>query len=78
MTKNVDAIYENGAFRPVGDVKIPLPDGTRIRLSVEPVEQATTEDNVLELAAMVYVGLSKNEIADIEQIATDRSRFFST
>ena len=77
MTKEVDAIYKNGAFRPLGDAEIPLADGTRVRLSVEAVEPATVE-NVLELAAKVYAGLSDEDVAEIEQIAMDRSHFFSS
>ena len=76
MTKDVDAIYENGAFRLVGDADIPLPDGTRVRLSVEPLNSSQPGD-VLELAASVYAGLSESDIADVEKMATDRSHFFS-
>jgi len=76
MTKNVDAIYENGTFRPVGDADIPLPNGTRVRLSVERLD-APQNGDVLDLAANVYAGLSDQEIADVEQIATDRTDFFS-
>ena len=76
MNKNVDAIYENGAFRPVGESDIPLPDGARVRLSVTHVDAAVGSD-VLRLAASVYEGLSSEEIADVEQIASDRSNFFS-
>jgi len=76
MTKDVDAIYEDGAFRLVGDADIPLADGTRVRLSVEPLGPAKV-DNVLELAAKVYAGLSSEDVAEIEEIATDRSHFFS-
>jgi predicted DNA-binding antitoxin AbrB/MazE fold protein len=75
MTKELDAIYENGTFRPVGDAKIPLPDGTRVRLSVESVQ--LTSADVLALAARVYAGLSDKDVAEIEQIAMDRSHFFT-
>lgn len=37
VTKNLDALYENGAFRPTSEVEITLPDGARVRLTVEPV-----------------------------------------
>ncbi len=40
MTTNLDAIYENGAFRPVGKVTLPLADGTRVRLTVEAPQEA--------------------------------------
>lgn len=75
MTKDVDAIYENGTFRPIGDAKIPLAEGARVRLSVKSVEPASAD--VLALAATVYAGLSDEDVAEIEQIAMDRSRFFT-
>jgi len=74
-TQELDAIYENGAFRPVGDANIRLPDGTRVRLSVKSVEAASAD--VLTLAAAVYAGLSEADIVEIEQIANDRSHFFT-
>ena len=76
MTKNLDAIYENGAFRPVDNSDVSLSDGTRVRISVVPIGEAGTAD-VLELAAAVYSGLSDEDVRDIETIAKDRSRFFS-
>ena len=77
MTKDVDAIYENGAFRPVDAADIPLADGTRVRLSVELLDPPHNGD-VLDLAASVYAGLSEQDITDVEQIATDRTDFFSS
>lgn len=76
MTRNLDAIYENGAFRPVGDTDFTFSNGTRVRLTVEPVP-LDSESNVLDLAAKVYAGLSHEDVADIERIATDRTDFFS-
>ena len=76
MTKNLDAVYENGTFRPTGDADITLPDGARVRLTVERISQ-NVEENVLDLTAKVYAGLSDEEVADIERIAIDRTSFFS-
>ena len=76
MTKNLVAVYEDGAFRPTSNDEITLPDGARVWLTVEPISQ-NTEENILNLAAKVYVGLSDNDVADIERIATDRTEFFS-
>ena len=39
------------------------------------VSSKLTPDNILDLAAQVYAGLSKQEIADVERIALDRSNF---
>ncbi len=76
MTKTLDAVYENGTFRPTSGAEITLRDGARVRLTVEPISQ-NLEENVLDLAAKVYAGLSDEEVADIERIATDRTNFFS-
>lgn len=40
MTTDLDAIYENGAFRPIGKVALPLVNGTRVRLTVEAPQEA--------------------------------------
>ena len=76
MTQNVDAVYENGAFRPTGNVGVDLANGTRVRLTVEPVAQHAAR-NILELAASVYAGLPDEDVADVERIALDRTNFFS-
>ncbi|WP_442484509.1 antitoxin AF2212-like protein [Aeoliella sp. SH292] len=69
MTINLEAIYEDGIFRPLYAQRIPLADGTKVRMTV-----ATAVENALptelHLAAKVYEGLSKDEVHQIEQIAT--------
>lgn len=74
--KKFVAVFENGAFRPASSEEISLPDGARVRLTVEAIAQGAHED-VLALAANVYAGLSDSEVADIERIAMDRTHFFS-
>jgi len=76
MTQNLDAIYTDGAFCPVNEPGITLLEGTRVRLTVEPIPQDSEKD-VLDLAAKVYAGLSDADVVDIERIATDRTDFFS-
>ncbi len=76
MTKSLNAVYENGAFHPVGDAHISLSNGDRVRLTVEPIVQDAGRD-VLKLAANVYAGLSSEDVAEIERIALDRTTFFS-
>ena len=53
MTKDINAIYENGTFRLVGETALPLPEGARVRLSIEQLEASDAAD-VLSLAADVY------------------------
>ena len=76
MTKNLDAIYENGAFHPVGDSPIALSDGDYVRLTIEPISD-DAGSGILELAASVYKGFSEEDVAEVERIATDRTSFFS-
>ena len=76
MTHNVNAIYEGGVFRPTGETAPPLPDGAEVQLTVEPV-RATKAADIFALGAAVYDGLREEEVAEVERIATDRTRFFT-
>lgn len=74
MQHILDAVYENGVFRPLKPPEIP--EGQQVRLVIE--SSATPKpDEMLKLAAQVYQGLSDQEIDEIEQIALDRRDFFS-
>jgi predicted DNA-binding antitoxin AbrB/MazE fold protein len=68
----VDAVYQDGVFRPVSPPE--LPDGERVRLTVERVTP-TNPDDILKLASRVYCGLSQQEIDEIEGMARHRSLF---
>jgi predicted DNA-binding antitoxin AbrB/MazE fold protein len=71
--ETLEAVYENGVFRPL---KLPkITEGQQVRLIVEETSRMRTED-ILNLAAQVYQGLSEEEIAEIEKIALDRRNFF--
>ena len=74
MTHAIDAIYENGAFRPIQADAIGIAEGQRVRLTIDDQD----EPEALRLAAQVYAGLSEQEIEEIERIAFDRSNFFGT
>ena len=69
MKQTLDAIYENGVFTPLKPPKII--HGQRVRLTVES-RAAQSSDDLLELAAQVYQGLSEKEIDEVEQIALTR------
>lgn len=75
MTKNVDAIYEDGAFRPIQSEGLTLANGARVRLTIEQVKHDNQPD-VLNLAANVYAGLSHDDVVEIEKIALERTDFF--
>ena len=71
--ETLEAIYENGVFRPLKRPKIG--EGQQVRLTVEETSKMRPAD-ILGLAAQVYQGLSEGEIAEIEKIALNRPSFF--
>jgi predicted DNA-binding antitoxin AbrB/MazE fold protein len=71
MTQIVNTAYEHGIFRPT--TPVPLLEGQQVRLVVE----TTPADDILALASQVYDGLSEQDVNEVEQIAMDRSAFFS-
>ncbi len=71
MTQTCEALFENGVFRPL-HLPQPISEGQHVRLIVEAAEL----EDVLELAARVYEGLSEEQIAEVEKIALDRRDFF--
>ena len=73
MKQTLDAVYEKGVFRPLQSPE--LSEGQRVRLEVETPPGETVED-ILELAANVYEGLSDEQIDEIERVVLDRKDFF--
>ena len=72
MTKRVEAIYENGTLKLFETLD--LPEHQRIRITIhEPIVESP--DETLEAWHQVYEGCTEDEIAQIEAIALDRSRF---
>lgn len=74
MKHIINAIYENGVFKPLEPSE--LPDGQHVRLTVETSPEESVED-LLELAAQVYRDLTDKQIDEIEQIALERRDFFA-
>ena len=74
MTQTVEAVFENGVFRPLVAPAIGLSEGQCVRLVVEPVD---TLGDALAPVTQVYDGLSEAEVDEIERIALDRRSFFS-
>ncbi len=72
-TVTVEAIFENGVFRPLTEPTALVSEGQHVRLMVELPD--ATED-ILALVTSVYDGLSSEEIDELEQIALDRQDFF--
>ena len=71
--QTLDAVFENGLFRPLTSLDIAIPEGKQVRLVVEPIEPSS---DVLGLAMQVYDGLSEEQIDEIEQIVLNRREFF--
>lgn len=59
MQQVIEAIYENGIFRPLNQPK--LVEGQSVQLVVQP-KPSLSPTQILELAAGVYQGLSEQEI----------------
>ncbi len=68
MKHAMDAIYENGTFRPIQREVIAIAEGQRVRITVDD----EGEPQALRLAVSVYDGQSENDIREIEEIALDR------
>jgi len=71
----VEAIFEDGVFKPVE--RPGISEGERVQLTVETTTWPEHEDP-LELAARVYRGLRPEEIDEIERIALERALFFTS
>jgi len=68
MKHAIDAIYENGTFRPIQRDAVAIADGQRVRITVDD----ECEPEALRLVMSVYDGLSDKDIFEIEQIALNR------
>jgi predicted DNA-binding antitoxin AbrB/MazE fold protein len=72
MARVIDAIYENGTLKPLE--ALDLPEHQRVRITIhEPIVEGP--DETLEAWHQVYEGCTAEDIAQIEAIALDRSRF---
>ncbi|NJO41316.1 MAG: antitoxin family protein [Cyanobacteria bacterium CRU_2_1] len=73
MQQIVEAVYENGIFRPLKSPE--LSEGQEVRLIIQS-KNKISPDRMLQLASEVYQGFSTEQIQDIEQITLDRQNFF--
>jgi predicted DNA-binding antitoxin AbrB/MazE fold protein len=71
--ETIEAVYEDGSFRPISPVDIDLTEGQKVRLVVEPIEKP---EDVLAIAAEVYEGMTEEQIASIERHSRRREDFF--
>lgn len=74
MGQVLEAVFEKGSFTPVEAVE--LPEGQRVSLSVEPLAMTQAEaDAYLRDWRKLFEGFSEQEVADLEAVILDRSRF---
>ena len=74
MNRILEAIYENGVFKPLKSLKLPEHQKVTITIQLPPVENP---DQELESWHQVFAGLSDKDIQEIESIALDRSHFMA-
>lgn len=74
MTQIIEAIYQDGIFKPLNAISKEIAEGKKVKLVVE------TEDDeinpIMKLAENFYEGLSNKDVEEIEKVALDRSNFF--
>jgi predicted DNA-binding antitoxin AbrB/MazE fold protein len=74
MIQTIEAIYQNGIFKPLKPVSDAIAEGETVELTIK--DKRLSPDEMLKLAGQVYEGLSEEDIEEIERIALDRSNFF--
>ena len=74
ITQTLDAVFQDGSFKPLDNGSLPFSEGQRVKLTVEVPSE--TEDNLVELAGQVYEDLSEEDIGEIERLALNRGNFF--
>ena len=72
MTQTIEAIYQDGMFKPLNPISESISEGEKVKLVVE-IEEANP---IMKLAENFYEGLSEEDVDEIERIALDRSNFF--
>lgn len=76
MTQTIEAIYQNGVFKPLKQVSEKIAEAEKVKLVVETESKNEEVNPIMKLAENFYEGLSEEDIEEIEKIALDRSNFF--
>lgn len=74
MTQTIEAVYQNGMFKPLNPVSEKISEGDTVEITIK--DKTLSPDEMLKLASQVYEGLSEEDVNEIERIALDRSSFF--
>ena len=72
--QTLEAIYQNGMFKPLTPVSEKIAEGETVEIIIK--NKRLSPDEMLKLAGQVYEGLSDKDIEEIERIALDRTNFF--
>lgn len=72
MKQFVEAVYENGVFRPLAPLD--LPSGERVRVEID-VNPAVDVEAIVSQFREVYAGLTPDEITELEAVILDRTSF---
>lgn len=73
MKETIDAVYENGVFRPLKEPRIP--QGKHVVLEID-VPESKTPTEILEVASKVFDGLSESDVDEIASSPRRRGSFF--
>jgi predicted DNA-binding antitoxin AbrB/MazE fold protein len=71
MPLTIEAIYEKGVLKPISPLNIS--EHKKVTLIIK--DEPESPMDILSLASLVYKGLSPEDIADMEKLSLDRSRF---
>lgn len=69
----VDAVYEDGVFRPLTPLNGSFTEGQHVRLSIAVTPDS--DEDPLGMLTNFYEGMSEEEIQAIEKIMLDRSHW---
>jgi predicted DNA-binding antitoxin AbrB/MazE fold protein len=72
--QTIEAIYQNGMFKPIKPISEKFEEGAKVKLTVESEDEEINP--IMRLAENFYEGLSEDDIDEIEKVALDRSNFF--
>ena len=75
MTHTIEAVYQNGMFKPLKSIPDSFFEGEEVLIDV--ISREENGNPIMKLAENFYDGLSEDEIDEIEKIALDRSNFFA-
>lgn len=70
QTQTLEAVYENGMFRPLQPVGQQIKEGEKVRLQVHTVSAAL---HAIEELMHIFDGLTEEEIREIEKAVVRRS-----